>query len=222
MLPRVSNRRFWLPGSLVASFVMLIAAGGCGVIPQLPQDVALLDSVFDRTGTLLRDGNFGSMAQSQLPILIGDNAQNQAVCGFISVNLNSLPANATVTKAVLKLKGFIPAGAVGNAFADFGPINVDHVNVVSGISGSDYATEALSSSIATVQPFTNTEGQEQEISIDITDQVIADRAAGRPISSFRFRFDAAPNADGANDLVAIQASMDDLAQRPFALVAFTQ
>lgn len=218
----VSNRRLGASGLFMASLGMLWAAGGCGVIPQLPQDVALLDSVFDRTGTLARDGNFGSMAQTQLPILLGDNAQNQAVCGFVSVNLNSLPANATVTKAVLKLKGFIPAGVVGNAFADFGLINVDHVNVVSGIRGSDYAAEAISASIATVQPFTNTEGQEQEISIDITTQVLADRAAGRPISSFRFRFDAAPNADGANDIVAIQSSMDDLAKRPFALVAFTQ
>lgn len=216
-----SNRaraRFRLPGLPVAALGALCVVCGCGIIPQ---DVALLDVVFDRTGTLPRDGAFANMSQTVIPILLGDDTENRALCGFISINLASLPDGATVTKAVLKLKGFIPAGLVGTAFDDFGPITVDHVNVVGGITGSDYNAEAISAAIASVPAFANTETEPEEISIDVTAQVLADRAAGRPISSFRFKFDAAPTTDAANDLVAILSSVDDLAMRPFALVIFT-
>jgi len=214
-----ARARIGSPGLLVASLGVLSVVSGCGVVPQglVPQDVALLDVVFDRTGSLARDGNFASI--TQFPIVIGDNRENEAVCGFVSINLNSLPASAIVTKVVLNFKGIILPGIAGTAFADFGPINVDHVNVVSGINGSDYLAEAISASIGTVQPFASTEGEDR--SIDVTSAVIADRAAGRPISSFRFRFDAASDADGSGDLVSIQSSVDDLAQRPFALVIFT-
>ncbi|QOJ15383.1 MAG: hypothetical protein HRU75_12390 [Planctomycetia bacterium] len=166
--------------------------------------------VFDRSGTLIRDGAFFPMNGS---IEVGDNNGDQAFCGFVSLNLNSVPSTANVTRVVLNLRARI---AFNDPFPAFGPMTVDHVNVVSGITAPDYVGATLSASIATVPAFPTT--APQDVAIDVTDEVNVDRAAGRPISSFRFRFDAAPSRDLIRNIVDIEASTDDPAGRPSATV----
>lgn len=207
---------------LAASFGVLLVVGGC---PPAPSDetptpdgvdqTTTLDVVFDRSGTLIRDGAFFPMNGS---IEIGDNNGDQAFCGFVSLKLDSLPSTANVTNVVLNLKVRI---AFNDPFPAFGPMTVDHVNVVSGITAIDYVGSTISSSIATISAFPKT-AQLQNVAIDVTSQVNADRAAQRPISSFRFRFDAAPSRDLMRNIVEIEASQDDPAARPSATVTTRQ
>lgn len=201
-------------GLIAPALGALLLGGGCPPAPQdAPREETVrLDVVFDRTGFLIRDNAFRNMTLESP--LIGDlAAMNTPVCAFVSVNLNALPADANVTRVVLSLLAF---NADGDPFAKFGTITVDHVNVVSGITASDYAGGTISAGVATVTAFAM--GTTRDVSIDVTDEVNADRAAGRPISSFRFRFDAAPSIDAVNDLVLIAASPNNQAQRPSATV----
>ena len=150
------------------------------------------------------------------PTAVGDTEIPQVLSAFVSLNLNPIPATANVTRVVLNLSAVL---GQGNAFEEFGAMTVDHVNVVSGILASDYTGGTLTASIATIQPFTT---PTRDVAIDVTSAVNADRAAGRPISSFRFRFDAAPGPDGETDVVLIQTSPEDAAERPSATVTITQ
>lgn len=192
--------------------------GGCPAPAVTPrEETSTVDVVFDRTGTLVRDVNFFSLPVSA-GLFVGDNESNQPSCAFVSINLNSLPATANVTRVVLNLKATIDNGN-GNPFGDFGAISVDHVNVVSGIGTSDYTGGTIEANVGTVPAFPLT--ARQDIAIDVTSQVNVDRAAGRPISSFRFRFDAAPSVDGAIELVTFEASDLDLNRRPSAVVTIS-
>lgn len=199
-----SNRRIWVSG-----LVMLCLVSGCGV---LPEETTRLDVAFDRSGSLVRDSLFFPITATP-GILIGDS-RNDPVCGFVSINLNSIPAGALVSRVVLNLRATIVPTT--NPFADFGAITVDHVNVVDGIVASDYVGRTLTANVGTIAAFPETAAQ--DVAIDVTSAVNADLAAGRPISSFRFRFDAAPSADEEADGVVIEASVDDPERRPFAVV----
>ncbi|MGE3182822.1 MAG: hypothetical protein AB7N71_14420 [Phycisphaerae bacterium] len=179
------------------------------------EDTSRIDVVFDRTGSLLRDSIFQNMTQAST--ILGDDSSNRPFCAFVSLNLNAINAEENVTRVVLNLTAIV---ANGDPFGDFGAITVDHVNVVSGINASDYSGGTIQASIATIAPFPV--GTQQAVMIDVTSQVNADRTAGRPISSFRLRFDAAPSADGLPDNILIATSADDPNQRPSALVTTRQ
>lgn len=210
-----ARARLVIPGWFMASFGIICIASGCGVM----EETTSVDVVFDRTGTLQRDGAFTGMteivADKPLSPRIGDNVVSQSFCAFVSINLNSLPATANVTRVVLNLKATIFAG---DPFGDFGSISVDHVNVLNGVNTSDYIGGTIEANIAAIPSFPTT--TRQNVAIDVTGEVNVDRAAGRPISSFRFRFDAAPSNDALGDQVAIEASPDDPNQRPSAVVTF--
>lgn len=211
MFTVVLNRRLW-----VAGLLMLAAAGGCGTAP-LGQETTTLDVAFDRTGTLQSDGVFTPMTAAAAfdVIRVGDGQNNLALRAFISINLNSLPANSTVTNALLQFEAAAPAG---NPFGDFVTLTVDHVNVVSGIGVDDFVGGTVEGRIATIGPVPTFD--RRAVSIDVTRQVNADRAAGRPISSFRILFGQAPTADGQADAVFIDASDNDGGPRPSAQVTF--
>lgn len=220
---RRSNRTaaFAIFGLHVASVEMLCVGSGCAVTPDNTTGTTIqLDVVFDRTGFLVRDGAFTNMTVQ--PLFVGDSGDtNRAICAFVSINLNSLPADANVSRVVLNLDAVVLGGDALNPFADFGAMTVDHVNVVSGISASDYVGGTIQAAIGTIQPLP-ADGLLQDVAIDVTSQVNADRAAGRPISSFRFRFDAAPSADGQMDLVQILSSTENPDNRPSADATFTR
>lgn len=203
-----AGRRFWRPALLVASFAAIASLAGCPVTPPATDDdTSRIDVVFDRTGSLLRDSIFQNMTQAST--IVGDDSSNRPFCAFVSLNLNNIDDDENVTRVVLNLTAIV---ANGDPFGDFGTITVDHVNVVSGISASDYTGGTIQAAIATIQSFPT--GTQQPVTIDVTSQVNADRTAGRPISSFRLRFDAAPSADGLPDNVLISTSADDANQRP--------
>lgn len=197
----------WAP-LLTAAFATVVFVVGCpATVQPTEDDTSRIDVVFDRTGSLLRDGTFQNMTQAST--ILGDDSSNRPFCAFVSLSLNNVDDEENVTRVVLNLTAIV---ANGNPFGDFGAITVDHVNVVSGILASDYAGGTIQAAIATIQSFPT--GTQQAVTIDVTSQVNADRTAGRPISSFRLRFDAAPSADGLPDNVLISTSADDANQRP--------
>lgn len=193
-----------------AAFAVAWTAGGCdtGVDTQTVR----LDSAFDRTGSLRSDGAFTPITAiaAMGVIAIGDMetdgvVSNLAIRGFVSISLAALPPNANVTKVVLRLQGNAP---LGNPFADFGNLVVDHVNVVSGINKDSFFGGLIAPSIATA-PTLTADKNAQSFELDVTTHVKGDIAAGRPISSFRLQFAAAPSADLQADQVWLIAPTAD-------------
>ncbi|MGE3182821.1 MAG: hypothetical protein AB7N71_14415, partial [Phycisphaerae bacterium] len=203
------------------SGLLFIAAGVFGILggcPPAPEETETitLDVSFDRTGTLEREGMFTNML-TQPFVLAGDDFTNLGLCGFISISLNSLPETASVTRVVLQ---FDVSVLGGNPFGDFVRLRVNHVDVVSGINADDYNGTPLRSGVATITELTGPRdgNGRQRVMVDVTTEVNADRAAGRPISSFQLIFADAPTTDGQTDALSVIASPDDPALRPSALV----
>jgi hypothetical protein len=184
---------------------------GAGCVPSGPP--TRLDVVFDRTGTMSSNGLLLSILSTNA-VDVGDESDDLALHGFISVSLSQLPAGAQVKNAVLHFEASVP---LGNPFGDFGTLSVDHVDVVSSIGIDAFEGKDLQSAFV---PFPQLPmgGPNQVIELDITDQLKADLAAGRPISSYRFQFGMAPTKDGQTDTVLITAFTDDPANQPYALV----
>ncbi|MDX2197985.1 MAG: hypothetical protein SF069_03320 [Phycisphaerae bacterium] len=177
------------------SGLLLMAAGAFGVVGGCPPaptaaETITLDVSFDRTGTLERDGAFTSMLSSPF-LVVGDDFINKAQCGFISINLNSLPATANVSRVELRFDADVLGG---NPFGDFVRLSVHHVNVVSGIDAGDFNGTRLRSGVATITALSGPRdgNGRQRVTIDVTTEVNADRTAGRPISSFQLIFGEAP------------------------------
>ena len=210
--------RHSVSGLLVIASGVFGVLGGCPAPPEETETVTL-DVAFDRTGALEREGAFTSML-TQPFVIVGDDFTNKPLCGFISVSLNPLPATASVTRVVLQ---FDAAVLGGNPFGDFVRLHVHHVNVVSGINADDYNGTRLRSFVATIPALTGPRdgNGRQRVTIDVTTEVNADRAAGRPISSFQLIFDEAPTTDGQTDALEVIASPDDPALRPSAVVTIS-
>jgi len=180
------------------------------------------DTAFDRTGTLRSDGIYTSMLTNNYAIAgsevipgVGDKEER----AIISVVLNQVPAGATVTRALLRLSG---AAAEGNPFGKFGDMTVDHINVVSSITADAFEGKTLTASIATITTLPGNILSAEMVELDVTAQVQADLAAGRPISSFRFQFANAPADDLTVNEVFFNASSSDETLRPRAEIFYTQ
>ena len=180
------------------------------------------DTAFDRTGTLRSDGVFTSMMTNNYAIAgsevipgVGDKAER----AIVSVVLNQVPAGANVTRVLLRLKG---AAAEGDPFGKFGNMSVDHIDVVSSISADAFAGKTLTAGIGTITTLPGNILSAQTVELDVTAQVQADLAAGRPISSFRFLFANAPANDLTVNEVFFHANSGDEALRPQAQIYYTQ
>jgi hypothetical protein len=204
-----------LLGCLLA-LPLVIFSGACDTLnggQRVPADTA-----FDRTGTLRSDGVYTSMLTNNYAVAGGEGDSNKADRAFVSVVLNQVPAGANVTQAILTLKASAPEG---DPFGDFGNMTVDHVNVVSSINAASFNAAPLTAGIATITSLPAGLATET-LELDVTAQVQADLAAGRPISSFRFQFNSAPNMDGSFDQVFIHANQNDIDLRPTAEITIAQ
>lgn len=178
-----------------------------------------LGVAIDRTGTLRSDGAWIGMTDNQVVTpgdtgsLGGDGStSNLELRGFISVTHGALPAVATIDKVVLHLHS---RAIFGNPFFEFGTLYVDHVNIVANITKDRFNEVPLSAGFATIPEPVMPDAME-DVVIDVTDQVVADIAAGRPISSFRVRFGFAPSADLQHDVLFFDANPDDATMQPYA------
>lgn len=175
----------------------------------------LCDTAFDRTGSLRSDGAFVSMLTNKYVYAGDEGDTNLAQRAIISVVLNQIPAGANIVNATLRISGSAPEG---DPFGEFGPMTVDHVNVVSSISAVNFLGKTLTSSIATIPSLPYGVKQQQTLELDVTAQIKADLAAGRPISSFRFEFVNAPSVNGTFDQASLIADQNDDNARPTVTV----
>lgn len=175
------------------------------------------DTAFDRTGTLRSDGLYTSMLSNNFVISGDEGNTNLGQRAIMSVVLNQIPPGANVTKAVLRLRRFV---SEGDPFGKFGAMTVDHINAVSSINATTFLGSTLTASIATINPPAGVNAN-AIIELDVTAQVKADLAAGRPISSFRFQFNNGPSLDGTFDQVFFFADQNDDTMRPTATVTIS-
>lgn len=212
-----------LRAGCVCAHLTLTAVATTGCDTGINNRSVILPAAFDRTGTLRSDGAYEAMTDSGL-VSVGDNGSlggdgstsNRELRGFVSVTLSAIPDGVDVTEVVLQIAG---SASAGNAFGDFGQLYIDHVNIVSGINLDSFSSGGLSSGFATIASLPMT-GPAEIVEIDVTEQVKADITAGRPISSFRFRFNGAPSADLQHDVAAFDAFPDVLDQQPFATATY--
>jgi hypothetical protein len=197
---------------LTALTVTWWTANGCGT--NVNTQSVRLDAAFDRSGILRSDATYNSITLYNT-VFLGDDANNLPSRAFVSVVLAPVPPGANVTKVLLHLEGHI---LFGNPFDDFGAISVDHVNVVAGIGAADFSGNVITASIATIPPLPTDPSMFMTVELDITAQVKADIAAGRPISSFRLQFNSAPSVDKEVDIAEFYASTTTPAQQFYATV----
>jgi hypothetical protein len=214
MMASLECRRRWRRRGALRGLAAIVAIGfaapGCDIGNNTR--TARLDVAIDRTGSLQSDGLYFPMTATKT-VSLGDSGSNYGERGIVSVTLGAIPPGANVTQVILRLTREAP---FGNPFDDFGTLSVDHVNVVSGIVAASFLGNVITASIATVDPGL----ANQIVELDVTSHVKADIAAGRPIASFRFQFNAAPSADNAADRVFFSADPDSPALQPHATATF--
>lgn len=205
----------------LSSLIVITAAAwnlaGCDT--GLNSEDVRLDPAIDRTGTLNSDGAWLRISPPVVVIagdtgsLGGDGSGNNLERrAFVSVTHTAIPDDARVDKVVLHLRS---KETFGNPFADFGTLYVDHVDIVSSITEDRFNEAALSAGFATI-PQPPAPNVPADVEIDVTNQVKADIAAGRPISSFRLRFASAPSVDLQSDELYFYADADDQLLQPYA------
>lgn len=194
-----------------------VPGGAPGTSPAPNEQQVNADTAFDRTGTLRSDGLYSSMLASNFVNNGDEGNTNLGQRAIVSVVLNQVPPGANVTKAVLKIRRFI---SEGDPFGKFGAMTVDHINAVSSINAGTFLGSTLTATIATINPPAGVNASAM-LELDVTAQVKADLAAGRPISSFRFQFNNGPSLDGTFDQVFFHANQNDETLRPTATVTIT-
>lgn len=115
-----------------------------------------------------------------LDIRAGRNV-NLVTRGFVSFDLSSLPANATITEATLRL---YQTKTIGNPYGVGGNLKVDHLDYGSNLDDPDYGAASLISNFATLTTNASVEWKD----VAATDQVKGDRTASRSRSQFRIHF----------------------------------
>ena len=131
--------------------------------------------------------------------LVGDFDAVNPGAGYrqlYSFDLSTIPGGATLVTVNLRL---YQAGVSGDPYGELGDVIVDHVAYGSALDGSDYAGGTLSASIGTLSTTSDVEYK----NLDVTDELVADLAAGRPRSQFRIRFSPADGNDYGNSDLAL-------------------
>jgi hypothetical protein len=173
--------------------------------------------------TAALDGHVHSTGNAQVGVnyyvAYGDYADAQGpvsgVRGFVSFDITTIPAGATVQEATLTL---FQKSTVGSPFADLGSNVVDHVVYGLVLEAGAYSRSGLGDAIATFPPDL-TPGPKTVV---VTSAVATDVGA-RPQCQFRLRFTTESDNDGQSDSIAYyssgQATSED--QRPRLVVTYT-
>jgi hypothetical protein len=172
-------------------------AGGGGLGPvttaSMPP-VGAMDGFIDNNGLVETTGWLGG-------ILVGDSSLDNTAQGFLTFDIAALPNGADVVEATLTVRQFSTSGT---PYPILGAVLIDHVDIGAGLDASDWGTPALDGNFDAVSQ----NGATGALSVDVTDQIQADVAAGRVRSSFRLGFTALTDNDGNQDTAHFQDSED--------------
>jgi|GEM_PF-5595404 len=182
--------------SLAALLAMLPFTNGCGGAgsndPTFTTFNVFLAAEGGNEGTL---GSGGSVVENGASLEVGDRESITPpgpVRAFVSFSLSTIPANAILTFAQLRLE---MTNVTGNPFPVMGNVLVDHVNYGNQFppaSAYDGGTNLILGNIATLV----TDATLGVKTASVTFSVGQDRAASRTRSQFRLHF---ANADNNND-----------------------
>ena len=128
--------------------------------------------------------------------LVGDFPTAQPGVGyreFYSFDLGTIPANAIITSATLRL---YQQQVDGTPYTSLGNVVVDHVSFGAVLQATEYLAAPLASAIGVISSDTSRGYKD----LNVLSRVTADIAAARSRSQFRIRFsNQDTNGDGVND-----------------------
>ena len=198
-----------LPALTMALGLALAGCGGGGgssggapgsiVSPNPPQVLmqtltsqAGLDGYVTDSGSVLTDGRFGN--------LVGDfdsNGQADGVRAFLSFDLASIPANAIIDRATLRVA---QVDVHRDPYPSHGELVVSHTNYGFTLDAVDYSA-VLSFNIGTLFTSAVERGYKE---LDVTRSLRDDFQNTRPRSQYRIEFRTTDtNNDGATNFVAL-------------------
>lgn len=169
------------------------------VEPPSRTETVILKSVGSLDGYWLNDGT-GSNDEN---ILVGNGEQADpfgelVARGFLSFDVSSIPANATIEGVDLR---FYQETIQGNPYEKLGNLMLEHVYYGNSLNDSAYDTPALGSANIAAQTLPGA----WYVLADptITSWVESNLAAGRPQFQLRLRFRRETDGDGAEDWISI-------------------
>lgn len=176
--------------------------GGGGGAPPAP-----LASVLIASSTPALDGFVSStgLVSSSSQLVVGDREASFPSHGgyrsFLSFDISTLPAGATIQSAVLRV---YLVGAVGSPIAELGPLVVSHINYGTSLEASDFSPTVYAFNIATLATTTTAGWRE----VDVSSAVTADLGANAR-SQFRIEFlTRDQNADGQDQFLTCVSGDD--------------
>ena len=131
---------------------------------------------------------------------------------FYAFDIMDIPPDATLISVQLVTTQI---RVTGTPYAELGGVVLaDHIEANGVFDQTTFDAEPLDEAFGTLSEDA-TLGQR---TLDVTDQVAADRAAGRTSSEFRFRFPIGTNGDGAEDRAAFADMSGTSARVPMLVV----
>jgi len=190
---------------------------------ESPYDSKTFASVNVSDGWILESGENtnagGSLNASATTLLIGDNAQDKQYRSILSFNTSSLPDNATITKATLKIKRSSVTGG-GNPVSAFQGFMIDVRKGTFGLTALEVTDwqAAASKVLGPLSPpliggfFT----------IDLTNSKaqINKFATGSGITQIRLRFQLGDDDNGAANYIGIFSGNAGASSQPQLIVEF--
>lgn len=134
------------------------------------------------TSSASLDGYRGSngFGRDDLYILVGRNL-SVIQRGFVSFDLSSLPSDATIENATLRI---YQEKVVGNPYGVGRDLMLDHLDYGNSLGNEDYGVSAISSSVAILTNNTTVEWKD----VNVTDSLKNDLSNGRNKSQYRILF----------------------------------
>jgi hypothetical protein len=122
-------------------------------------------------------------------VVVGDDAGNGQLKGFLTFDLSGIPAGATLVAATLNLGSYDAQGA---PFQDLGALSAYHVNY-GDLDGNDWSLQAEAGRPGYY-------GTRDELALDVNVLTSVQRAFGNGWDyQLRLEFAQAANADGRED-----------------------
>jgi hypothetical protein len=151
------------------------------------------------TSTASLDGYRGSngFGSNNLYIFTGRNI-SVIQRGFVSFDLSSLPSDAIIESATLRL---YQEKVVGNPYGVGGSLKVDHLDYGNSLGNEDYGASSISSSFVTLTNNATIEWKDA----DVTDSLKNDLSNGRDKSQYRIHF-STESTGTSSDLVYFESA----------------
>lgn len=128
---------------------------------------------------------------------VGDTSGNDQGVQIFSFSLAGIPAGATITDAVLRIRQH---DQLGTPYGTLGDVVVDHFDMGPDLDAADYAGGTILAGFGTLSTDTTQEYKE----IGVAARVQADITAGRTKSDFRVRFAVVTDNDNGFDVTRFE------------------